>query len=85
MNMILGGSALAASFTVAASSPSTANALDMDAFANSQLENDVRNCNPKIDPKCIPPLTKDEALCKYGQSGDARSAACKRAKAAGYK
>jgi hypothetical protein len=59
------------------------NALDMDAFANSQLESDQKNCNPKTDPKCAPKLTNDEALCKYGQSGDARVEACKRVRAAG--
>jgi hypothetical protein len=62
---------------------SSANALDMDAFANSQLEADEKNCNPKVDPKCAPPMTKDEALCKYGQSGEARGDACKRVKQAG--
>jgi len=62
---------------------SAANALDMDAFANSQLEADEKNCNPKVDPKCAPPMTKDEALCKYGQSGEARGDACKRVKQAG--
>jgi hypothetical protein len=47
------------------------------------LENDKKNCDPKRDPKCIPKLNADEALCKYGQSGDARGEACKRAKASG--
>jgi len=28
-------------------------------------------------------LTQDEALCKYGQNGEARGEACKRVKAAG--
>lgn len=27
---------------------SAANALDMDAFANAQIESDVKNCNPKV-------------------------------------
>jgi len=62
---------------------SAANALDMDAFVNAQIEADKKNCNPKVDPKCAPTLTKDEALCKYGQSGDARGEACKRVKQAG--
>eukprot|EP00537_Pseudo-nitzschia_pungens_P010968 CAMPEP_0172397084 /NCGR_PEP_ID=MMETSP1061-20121228/28863_1 /TAXON_ID=37318 /ORGANISM="Pseudo-nitzschia pungens, Strain cf. pungens" /LENGTH=149 /DNA_ID=CAMNT_0013129153 /DNA_START=85 /DNA_END=534 /DNA_ORIENTATION=+ len=60
-----------------------ANALDMDAFANAQIEADIKNCDPKRDPKCIPKLNADEALCKYGQSGSARGDACKRVKAAG--
>lgn len=59
------------------------NALDMDAFMNNELANDQKNCDPKLDPKCIPKLNQDEALCKYGQSGDARSAACKRVKESG--
>ena len=58
-------------------------ALDMDAFASSELANDTKNCDAKRDPKCIPKLTEDQALCKYGQSGDARAAACKRFKAQG--
>jgi len=75
------GSSSVLAFVAAA--PSVANALDMDSFVNSQLEADTKNCDPKRDPKCIPELTKDEALCKYGQSGDARGEACKRVKAAG--
>lgn len=69
--------------TVAASVPQSAFGLDMDAFMNSELDKDIKNCDPKKDPKCIPKLTSDEALCKYGQSGDARGEACKRVKAAG--
>lgn len=63
--------------------PKTAFGLDMDAFMNSELEKDQKNCDPKKDPKCIPKLSADEALCKYGQSGNARGEACKRVKAAG--
>ena len=59
------------------------NALDMDAFVNEQIENDTKNCDPKRDPKCIPKLTEAEALCKYGQSGQARADACKAVRAAG--
>jgi hypothetical protein len=60
-----------------------ANALDMDAFINRELESDTKNCNPKKDPKCMPKLSADEALCQYGQSGEKRSEACKRVRAAG--
>jgi len=74
---VFGGLALA---TVASSQ---ASALDMDSFVNSELESDKKNCDPKRDPKCIPKLTPDEALCKYGQSGEKRGEACKRVKAAG--
>jgi len=48
-----------------------------------QLEADKKNCDPKRDPKCIPKLSSDEALCKYGQSGNAKSEACKRVRSAG--
>ena len=68
---------------VAANHHHTANALDMEAFVNSELESDAKNCDPKKDPKCAPQLTADEALCKYGQSGTARGEACKRVKEAG--
>jgi hypothetical protein len=53
---------------VAASSTFTtgASALDMDAFANSQLDSKKE-------------LTSDEALCKYGQPSPATGEACVRA------
>jgi hypothetical protein len=47
-----------------------------------KLESDTKNCDPKRDPKCTPELTPDEALCTYGQSGQKRGEACKRAKEA---
>jgi len=68
---------------VLAATPRESLALDMDAFANSELAADKANCDPKRDPKCAPQLTADEAMCKYGQSGDARGEACKRLKQAG--
>ena len=68
---------------IALAAPSAGLALDMDAFASSQIESDTKNCDPKKDPKCIPKLSADEALCKYGQSGNARGEACRRVKAAG--
>jgi hypothetical protein len=43
----------------------------------------MKNCDPKRDSKCIPKLSPDEALCKYGQSGNARGEACKRVKESG--
>jgi hypothetical protein len=48
-----------------------------------QLDADTKNCDPKRDPKCKPKLSEDEALCQYGQSGNARSEACKRVRAVG--
>lgn len=68
---------------IAVAAPAAVLALDMDAFANGQIEADTKNCDPKKDPKCIPKLSADEALCKYGQSGNARGEACRRVKAAG--
>lgn len=64
-------------------STTISHALDMDAFMNSELESDTKGCNPKTDPKCKPKLSNDEALCKYGNSGNARAEACKRVKATG--
>lgn len=75
-SMMLGAAMLA---------PTVSNALDMDAFMNSELDSDTKNCDPKRDPKCIPKLTADEAMCKYGQSGDLRGEACKRVKSGGGK
>ncbi|KAL7439688.1 hypothetical protein ACHAXM_006838 [Skeletonema potamos] len=71
-----------AAFTVATTS---AQALDFDAFANSEIENDTKKCDPKQDPKCIPKLSDDEALCQYGGGGKARGEACMRVKKAGGK
>jgi len=58
---------LLATFPAAFVAPTLANALDMDAFMNSELENDSKNCDPKLNKKCAPQLTADEAMCKYGQ------------------
>ena len=65
--------------------PSVTNALDFDAFEKGEVESDTKNCNPKFDPKCIPKLTADEALCQYGKSGQARGEACQRVKKSGGK
>ena len=50
-------------------SPTLTNALDMDAFASSQLTADT----PKKE------LSDDEALCKFGAPGKQRGEACQRA------
>lgn len=65
------------------SGSTAANALDMDAFVNSELDKDEKNCNPKVDPKCAKQMTSDEAMCKYGQSGEKRGEACKRYRESG--
>lgn len=55
--------------------PTISNALDMDAFANSEIAKD----STKRD------MTADEGFCKYGQSGEKRVEACKRYRAQGGK
>lgn len=80
LSSIFGGIVTA---TIASSSTTVANALDMDAFINAELANDTKNCDPKRDPKCAPQMTSDEATCKYGQAGKAKSEACKRLKSEG--
>ena len=72
-----------AAFTIV-STPAV-QALDFEAFANSEIESDTKKCDPKRDPKCIPVLTKDEALCQYGGGGKARGEACMRVRKSGGK
>ncbi|KAL7543995.1 hypothetical protein ACHAWF_007504 [Thalassiosira exigua] len=60
-----------------------ANALDFDAFEKGEIKSDTDKCDPKRDPKCVPKLTKDEALCQYGGGGQARGDACMRVRKAG--
>eukprot|EP00568_Trieres_chinensis_P009302 CAMPEP_0183291548 /NCGR_PEP_ID=MMETSP0160_2-20130417/928_1 /TAXON_ID=2839 ORGANISM="Odontella Sinensis, Strain Grunow 1884" /NCGR_SAMPLE_ID=MMETSP0160_2 /ASSEMBLY_ACC=CAM_ASM_000250 /LENGTH=153 /DNA_ID=CAMNT_0025452369 /DNA_START=163 /DNA_END=624 /DNA_ORIENTATION=+ len=81
LGAVFGGAAFVASSVVLG--PENVQALDIDAFMNAELEKDLKNCDPKKDPKCIPKLSQDEALCKYGQSGNARGEACKRVKEGG--
>jgi hypothetical protein len=57
--------------------PSAANALDMDAFMQKEL--DSTPCNDKIDKKCKPKFSDDEALCRFGQPSPETGAACTRA------
>ncbi|EJK65948.1 hypothetical protein THAOC_13151 [Thalassiosira oceanica] len=75
--------AILASGAVLAGDIVGANALDFDAFEKGEVEKDVEKCNPKLDPKCIPKLSDDEALCQYGGSGQKRGEACRRVKQAG--
>lgn len=76
--------AKAAVGAAAASLSGPASALDFDSFEKSLIEKDTTECNSKLDPKCVPKLTPDEALCKYGVSGaEARTAACRRVRDAG--
>jgi hypothetical protein len=61
---------MAAAVVVVVGPPSSANALDMDAFAKQQLGG--TNSQPS-------PLSEDAALCKYGSPAPATGAACERA------
>lgn len=79
LNLAFIGAAAIAGFSTGTQE---AEALDMDAFMNKELEADVANCDPKRDPKCKPKLSADEALCQYGQ-GRSKGEACKRAKTTG--
>ena len=75
--------AMASIFFSTIAATKAANALDMDAFMNAELASDTKNCDPKRDPKCVPKLAQEEALCKYGQGGKAKAEACKSIKAQG--
>ncbi|KAL7439183.1 hypothetical protein ACHAXH_009070 [Discostella pseudostelligera] len=71
--------------TAAAGSSPSAFALDFDSFEKGEIASDTAKCDPKKDPKCIPKLTSDEALCQYGGGGEARGEACMRVRKAGGK
>jgi hypothetical protein len=62
----------------ATSSPAAAVALDMDAFASKALESGGK-CDEKMDKKCRPNLSDDEALCRFGQPSKEIGEACVRA------
>ncbi|KAL7537151.1 hypothetical protein ACHAXR_007627 [Thalassiosira sp. AJA248-18] len=70
---------------ISSGSSNAANALDFDSFEKGEIASDTEKCDPKKDPKCIPKLSKDEALCQYGGGGDARGEACMRVRKAGGK
>eukprot|EP00526_Cylindrotheca_closterium_P022095 CAMPEP_0113649862 /NCGR_PEP_ID=MMETSP0017_2-20120614/26514_1 /TAXON_ID=2856 /ORGANISM="Cylindrotheca closterium" /LENGTH=119 /DNA_ID=CAMNT_0000562301 /DNA_START=30 /DNA_END=389 /DNA_ORIENTATION=+ /assembly_acc=CAM_ASM_000147 len=55
--------------------PAISNALDMDAFVNAEIAKDSK----KTD------MSPDEAFCKYGQSGEKKTEACKRYRSTGGK
>mmetsp|Transcript_7012 Transcript_7012/g.15475 ORF Transcript_7012/g.15475 Transcript_7012/m.15475 type:complete len:148 (+) Transcript_7012:52-495(+) len=78
-------SKVAAGAAIVGFTGSAANALDFDAFEKGEIASDTAKCNPKLDPKCIPKLTDDEALCQYGGGGKARGDACMRIRKAGGK
>ncbi|KAL3768464.1 hypothetical protein ACHAW5_000361 [Stephanodiscus triporus] len=83
-----GRSTIFAGFAAASGAGSgavVANALDYDAFERGEIATDTARCDPKRDPKCLPKLSSDEALCQYGGGGNARGEACMRVRAAGGK
>lgn len=83
-NFISEISTLASGAVILGSQSFAANALDFDAFEQGLIASDTLKCNPKLDPKCIPKLTHDEALCKYGvQGAKERTAACTRVRDSG--
>ena len=57
--------------------PTAAIALDIDSFMQRELDNGT--CNEKIDKKCKPKLSDDEALCRFGQPSPETGEACIRA------
>lgn len=77
--------AAAAVVLVGFADANAAGALDFDAFEKNEVAQDTAKCDPKRDPKCIPKLSEDEALCQYGGGGKARGEACMRIKKAGGK
>ncbi len=58
------GSTLLAGLAVSLSAAPVTNALDFDAFERGEIATDTAKCDPKKDPKCIPKLSSDEALCQ---------------------
>lgn len=81
---VITNAAFGAGVTAIIGSTQQANALDMDAFEKSLIDNDTTQCDPNLDRKCVPKLTPDEALCKYGVPGsDSRAAACRNVRDAG--
>lgn len=52
-------------------------ALDMDAFVQKELSNEV--CDERTNKKCMPKLTDDQALCRFGQPSKETGEACLRA------
>lgn len=71
--------------TTVSSPPQSAYALDFESFEKGEIASDTAKCDPKKDPKCIPKLSSDEALCQYGGGGNARGEACMRVRKAGGK
>lgn len=55
----------------------SAQALDMDAFIQRELSSEV--CDDKLDKKCQPKLSDDQALCRFGQPSQETGEACLRA------
>lgn len=56
---------------------SAANALDMEAFASKELADS--SCDDRVSKKCMPKLSDDEALCRFGSPSTKTGEACLRA------
>jgi hypothetical protein len=56
-----------------------AHALDIDSFVQNELQADNVLCNDKTSKKCMPKLSEDEALCRFGQPSPRTGEACLRA------
>jgi hypothetical protein len=54
-----------------------ANALDFDSFIQGEL--DATPCDEKTSKKCKPQMTKDQAMCRFGQPSPETGNACLRA------
>jgi hypothetical protein len=71
---VAGVAVTSASFST---SPQSCAALDMDAFARQQLAQE--SCDDRVSRKCMPQLSEDEALCRFGQPSPKTGEACLRA------
>lgn len=70
---ILGASISSASIAV----PWPSIALDMESFVQKELAEE--SCDDRVNKKCKPKLSDDEALCRFGQPSPKTGEACLRA------
>ena len=63
--------------TTTTSTPRPAQALDIDAFVQKEMANEV--CDDRLNKKCQPKLSDDQALCRFGQPSQETGQACLRA------
>lgn len=65
--------------TAVTTTTTSAHALDIDSFVQNELQADSVRCNDKTSKKCMPKLSEDEALCRFGQPSPRTGEACLRA------